>query len=192
MKNQSLSNSPKLWIYWLCSIGVSAVLMFTVVLPAETGFDPIRSGELLGITNMSSSQTSVLSGGEDIVRALSTHRTSFTLYPYESLEIKYELGEGDSLLYAWHSTTSELLYELHSEPVDAEPGYADSYERDRSIARSGLFSAEYDGIHGWFWENRGVRPTKVSVTVSGFFDRAYLFRDGMKEELDPTKPSSLY
>lgn len=188
--NDQKTSNP-LWRYWLAAILGSALLLFTVILPAEYGIDPLRVGKLLGISGMSSA-ASLVSNSEDSARELIRHTTSFTLEPFESLEVKYEMQERGTLLYSWESSQTELLYELHSEPLDAEPGYADSYERARSTARSGLYQAEYDGIHGWFFENRGLATTEVSLTASGFFSKIYLYRDDAKEELAMDEDATLY
>ena len=183
--------SKPLWRYWLAAILASALLLVTIILPAEYGIDPLRVGKLLGITGMSKT-TSFVANAEDTARELIRHTTTFTLEPFESLEVKYEMQESGTLLYSWESSKTELLYELHSEPLDAEPGYADSYERARLTARSGLYQAQYDGIHGWFFENRGLATTEVSLTASGFFSKIYLYRDDAKEELAMDKDAALY
>lgn len=183
--------SNSLWRYWLWAAIVSVLLLVTVILPAEYGIDPLRAGKLLGISDMSN-PASLVSNSEDSARKLSAHTTSFSLDPYESIEIKYLLQEHEPLLYSWKSSKTELLYELHSEPMDAEPGYADSYERTRLTERSGLYQAQYEGIHGWFFENRGLERTEVSLTATGFFTKIYLFRDGRKEELDMEEDALLY
>ena len=183
--------SKPLWRYWLAAILGSALLLITVILPAEYGIDPLRVGKLLGISGMSKT-TSLVPNSEDSARELLRHTTTFTLEPFESLEIKYQMGEHETLLYSWESSLTDVLYELHSEPMDAEPGYADSYERARSTVRSGIYQAQYDGIHGWFFENRGLATTTISLTASGFFSKIYLFRDGVKEELATDEDVFLY
>lgn len=183
--------SKPLWRYWLAAILASALLLVTVILPAEYGIDPLRVGKLFGISGMSNA-ASMVANSEDSARELLRHTTTFSLEPFESLEIKYQMQERETLLYSWESSSADLLYELHSEPMDAEPGYADSYERARSPARSGLYQAQYDGIHGWFFENRDLATTTVSLTASGFFSKIYLFRGNVKEELATHEDASLY
>ena len=191
LQNNNQTASKPLWQYWLAAILGSVLLLVTIILPAEYGIDPLRVGKLLGISGMSSA-ASLVANSEDSARELIKHTTSFTLEPFESLEVKYEMQESRTLIYSWESSQTELLYELHSEPIYAEPGYADSYERARSTARSGLFQAQYDGIHGWFFENRGLATTEVSLTASGFFSKIYLYRDDAKEELAMDEDATLY
>ena len=33
------------------------------------------------------------------------------------------------------------------------------------------FHAPFSGIHGWFWENRGLTTVTVKLNASGFFFR---------------------
>ncbi|MCY4656578.1 MAG: hypothetical protein OXC80_07155 [Gammaproteobacteria bacterium] len=185
------TKQKRLLLYWLGSIVTSAVLFTAIVLPAEYSIDPLKVGELLGIKGMSSTSTITLDS-KDSARTISTHTTSFTLQPFESLEIKYALNENESVLYSWQSHSGEVLYELHSHPWDAPSDFADTYERQNSVARSGLYQADYDGLHGWFWENRGLTTTTIQLSVSGFYYRVILYRDGREEEIDPTKDQKLY
>lgn len=174
----------KLVASWGVMVSVGVFLMVGVILPAEFNLDPLGIGGALGIKGISSMQ-STMSHSHDDYSALRNFNKTFELRPFESLEIKFELLESETMQYSWSSDSEEVLYELHSEPHDAEPGYADSYERDRTRFNSGIYVAEYDGIHGWFWENRASVATTISLHVSGFYTAIYEFRDGFRIELLP-------
>jgi len=34
----------------------------------------------------------------------------------------------------------------------------------------GTFLAPSQGIHGWFWENKGTTPVKLKLVTAGFYD----------------------
>ena len=162
----------------LGAAALAALVLFTVVLPAEFGYDPLGTGQARGVAGLSRDVTSTLARQED--RFL-TDKMRFTLSPFESVEYKYRLEEGDSMLYDW-TATGEVLYELHSEPDGAEPGYAESFDRARADRGAGTYVAPFPGIHGWFWENRGDADATLTLRTAGFYSVAFEFRDGGRFE----------
>ena len=157
---------------------VAVAVLFTIVLPAEFGFDPLGTGGALGVAGLSRDVTSTLARQEG--RFL-TDEVRFTLSPFESVEYKYRLEEGDSMLYGW-TATGEVLYELHGEPDGAAPGYAESFDRARAERGAGTYVAPFPGIHGWFWENRGEADATLTLRTAGFYSTAFEFRDGGRFE----------
>ena len=162
----------------LGAAGLAALVLFTVVLPAEFGYDPLGTGRALGVAGLSRDVTSTLARQEDRFLA---DEMRFTLSPFESVEYKYRLEEGDSMLYDWRAT-GEVLYELHGEPDGAEPGYAESFDRARADRGAGTYVAPFPGIHGWFWENRGDADATLTLRTAGFYTTAFEFRDGGRFE----------
>jgi hypothetical protein len=47
--------------------------------------------------------------------------------------------------------------------------------RHRELNSKSSFAAGFDGIHGWFWRNKGAQPVTVTITVkvSGFHEKLY-------------------
>lgn len=162
---------------------VAAVLLFTAVLPAEFGFDPLGTGRLLGLVGLSRDTTSTLASQSE--RFISDE-IRFVLAPFESVEYKYRIERGASMLYSWRAT-GEVLYDMHSEPDGAEPGYAETFDRGRSDHGNGTYVAPFPGIHGWFWENRGSDDVSLVLTSAGFYSGAMEFRDGKAVEVSLTK-----
>ena len=166
----------------LLSIGVAAVVLITVVLPAEFDLDPLGTGAALGLTGLSRTEPDAL------IAQPSPHRREtmvFELSPFESVEYKYRLEQGAGLVFSWHAT-GEVVFDFHAEPDGAEAGYAEGFEQGRDIARNGTYVAPFSGIHGWFWENRGTDLVVVTLHASGFADGASLFRDN--DALDRMPP----
>jgi len=158
----------------LLAAAVAAVVLVTVVLPAEYGLDPLGTGQRLGLTGLSRTGPTAVSS-EPL--AFRTDRVRFELAPFESVEYKYRLARDGGVVFSW-SASGELLFDLHAEPDGGAPGYAESFEQGRDRARNGTYIAPFDGIHGWFWENRGTEPVELVLVASGFFEHATEFRDG--------------
>ncbi len=156
------------------SFVAAAILLLTVVLPAEYGWDPLGTGEAMGLLGLA---------GDDVrpLRAQPQNWHSdeirFQLLPFESVEYKYRLEEGAAMLYRW-TADGELLFDMHSEPDGAATGYAETFNKANSQAEQGNYTAPFAGIHGWFWQNRGEEEVTVTLRTAGFYSSAIEFRDG--------------
>jgi hypothetical protein len=120
---------------------VALVLLFTAILPAEYGFDPLKTGSALRLTG-------IAQAGEVKGRAAPTpapgqagvytpqtktykvDAQDFQLGPGEGVEMKYHMQKGAGLVYAWKAN-GKLMFEFHGEP-DQKPNkdYFESYELD--------------------------------------------------------------
>ncbi len=177
----------------LIAFAVALVLLFTVVLPAEYGFDPLKTGKLLHLTGIS--QTDSNSGG----RATPANTGIYTLqsatykvdtedtglHPGEGFEIKYHMQKGATLVFAWKAD-GLLQFELHGEPdVKPKPDYFESYLLDNKTGKResfGSFTAPTTGVHGWFWQNKTKSDVRMHLSVSGFFDTAKMYEAGASPE----------
>ena len=157
-----------------CALIGAVIILLTAVLPAEYGYDPLGTGEALGLTALNSHQTGVL---HEHRRAWQGDTISFQLAPFEAVEYKYRLAADNALLFGWEAT-AEVLYDFHAEPDDAEPGYAETFTKTRSTRQSGSYVAPFSGIHGWFWQNRGDSEVTITLRASGFFQETIELRDG--------------
>jgi len=182
-------------IVWatLIALAVAIVLLFTTILPAEYGIDPLRTGKLLHLTGISQSDSS--SGG----RATPANTGIYTLnpatykvdaediglHPNEGFEIKYHMQKGSTLVFAWKAD-GLLQFEFHGEPdVKPKPDYFESYLLDNKIGTRelyGSFTAPSTGVHGWFWQNKTKNDVRMHLSVSGFFDAAKMYEAGAPPE----------
>ena len=145
---------------------IVATVLF--VLPAEYDIDPTGLGELMGIKGMSGYQVGALTTQTSGVY---TDRASFWLAPFESVEYKYTLSEGQSMVFDWRAESAlpaDVIYEMHSE-VDADPEQSVTFELSRGDRQRGTFVAPFSGVHGWYWENRGAGEIEVVLDATGFF-----------------------
>ena len=179
----------------LAAAGVAAVLLATVVLPAEYGIDPTGIGRPIGLTEMGEAKRKAASGtptstaptaaaadtgdlkldeppasasaaaGEEVGEA------SLTLQPDEGSEVKATMKAGDEITYEWVTGGPKINFELHGEELNAGAGDYTSYEKGTSAGASGTFRAPFDGTHGWYWRNRSGAPITVTVKAKGQFTR---------------------
>ncbi len=177
----------------LIALAIALVLLFTAVLPAEYGIDPLKTGQLLKLTGISQADSN--SGG----RATAAKTGIYTLqpatykvdtediglHPGEGFEIKYHMLKGASMVFAWKAD-GPLQFEFHGEPDQKpKPGYFESYLLDDKKGRDrffGSFTAPTTGVHGWFWQNKGKEDVRMHLSVSGFFDSSKMYEAGASPE----------
>jgi hypothetical protein len=176
-----MTDTPSLVKATLLSLVVAVLVLVIVVLPAEFDIDPLGTGELLGLTGLSRTGPSAVTTE---VETFSSDRIRFELAPFESVEYKYRIEQGGGVVFSWQAS-GEVIFDLHAEPDGAEPGYAESFAQGRGTTGNGTYMAALPGIHGWFWENRGVDTVEVDLVTSGFYDHAIEFRDGDQSRVQP-------
>ncbi len=165
----------------LTGLGISALLamvaLVTFVLPAEYDVDPLGVGELLGVKGMSGYSVQALSTE---AAGYSEDSVEFPLAPFESIEYKYHLKTGQALVFSW-TAEAEVVYDLHGHSkltyADAAEEEADSvsFALGRAASQHGTYVAPYDGLHGWFWENRTQQDVVVKLQTQGFYEASTTF-----------------
>ena len=181
------------------ALAIALVILFTAVLPAEFGIDPLRTGALLGLTGISQATDSA--GGRatpaqtGVVTAqpggYKVDSEDLGLAPGDSVEIKYHMVKGAVMVYAWKAD-GKIQFEFHGEPdKKPRPDYFESYEMDSKVGRDhsyGSFTAPSTGIHGWFWQNKGDKDVRFHLNTAGFYDSAKVFAGGPGEDLTIEDP----
>jgi hypothetical protein len=180
--------------------GIAVVLLFTIILPAEYGYDPLHTGAALGMNKLSSSPSGrpepaiVPAEGQALPSTTYTpqpakykvHGEDFVLMPGQGFEIKYHMEKGAVMVYSWKAS-GKLMFEFHGEPDQKpNPDYYDSYELDDKVGKDhayGSFIAPSTGIHGWFWENKGKENVEMRLTTAGFYDSAKMMAGGDPEDM---------
>ena len=153
------------------SVVVASLALVLFVLPAEFGIDPTGAGEKMGIAGMSGYSVSALSKEP---ASYTEDYIEFLLAPFESIEYKYTLDAGQSMVYSW-TAQAEVVFDFHSEQAGTDPEDAVSFSVGRGSADHGTYVAPFAGIHGWFWENRGQEDVTVKLKTTGFYTEATTF-----------------
>lgn len=177
---------------------IALFFLFVAVLPAEYGYDPLKTGKALGLTGISQAEVKEVKGaaptpapGQTGVytpqpKIYKVDSEDFQLRPGEGVEMKYHMQKGAEMVYGWKAN-GMLTYEFHGEP-DQKPNkdYFESYELDDKIGKDasyGSFTAPSTGIHGWFFKNKSDKDVQFHLNVAGFFDSAKMFAGGPPEDV---------
>lgn len=164
----------------LIALAVAAVVLVTVVLPAEYGIDPLGTGNALGLVTISEATVvpvAAASGGPIAPRSsgYKVDAIEFILFPGDSVEYKYHLDAGAPMLYSWKAS-APLEFDMHTEPDGKPPEASDSFEAGTKNEGYGSYTAPYAGIHGWYWKNLGNdKEVTITLTTAGFYTVAKMF-----------------
>lgn len=166
---------------------VAIVILVTTILPAEYGVDPTGIGGSLGLDqlNVVSADTEemalddqLLAGSGAALTRSSTNlrQDSLTILipAYEGVELKADMKPGQSLAFDWQ-TDGELLYtDMHGEPPNAGNNEFTSYWKEKQqSAGQGTLVVQFEGTHGWYWQNMTEEDITVAIDVSGFYQNIY-------------------
>jgi len=166
----------------------AAAILTVAVLPAEYGIDPTGVGALLGLKKAQGAGASAAPAAPDVLPTASgkgaepvektdlqlrNDAMSITLQPGEGAEIKASIKQGQHFVFSWDAD-GPVKADMHGEPYNAKPNEFTTYWKvAQQSGGKGAFTAPFDGIHGWFWRNKGDKPVTIHVKVSGFQEKLY-------------------
>ncbi len=178
---QPLPSLSQLWKATAVAALAATALLISVILPAEYGIDPTGIGKALGLTKLRSPAASRATEPASVESpAMLTQRTvpfrsdeeSVVLKPGEGVEIKATMKASDRFVYSWTAEGGSVDFDLHGEEFNAPAGDYTSYSKKKQQASdNGAFVAPFEGIHGWYWHNKGNRPVTIRVRTSGFYEK---------------------
>lgn len=186
-----LPSNKQLFLATFFAFMVAAILLVTVVLPAEYGIDKTGVGEKLGLTQMgviknqlaqeaaedtqsiqpeekSISISNIKKSKGDSSQTAQNHATrKITLKPSEAAEIKVTMNQGEVITYTWKVDKGHLNFDVHAD----KPGIKYfNYSKGKKVTGDiGNIIAEFTGKHGWFWRNRSEETVTVTLEIKGQF-----------------------
>lgn len=95
----------------------------------------------------------------------SSHVTEVALEPGQGREIKLAMREGARVNFEWTVAGGVVNFDTHADrPGTPYHGYEKGQARQ---SQTGELVAAFDGMHGWFWRNRGRAPVTVTLRTRG-------------------------
>jgi hypothetical protein len=90
---------------------------------------------------------------------------SIVLKPDQGAEVKLQMRSGAKANYNWSVEGGAVNFDKHGDGADDN---AISYEKGRGVdKKEGVMEAAFDGIHGWYWRNRGKADVTVTLRTQG-------------------------
>jgi len=160
---------------------VAAVILVTVVLPAEYAIDPTGLGRRMGLVALTQPAAAPpVPPNEALPLAPAENTNFYATAPHSNvieiplkldgeLEYKVRMKKGDTITYSWNVDKGAAYYDFHGE---SEPDKrVVRYKEEQAGAPSGYGSltAPFDGIHGWYWLNIEDHPIVITLRVNGFY-----------------------
>jgi len=188
----------------LASVAVAlagaALVLVTIILPAEYNIDPTRIGTALGLTAMHAPARTVqvadVVGGNEKYRdvaipdfgqpvplpnpAVFQNKTelakaealTITLQPGEQTEIKTALKTSQMILFSWQAEGGQVYTDFHGhDPAAGDEFWVRYEEQQAGTHGQGSLVAPFEGEHGWFWLNVSEQPVTIKLNVNGFFEK---------------------
>ena len=91
--------------------------------------------------------------------------TELSLAPGEGKEVKLSMREGARVSYSWSVQGGVVNSDTHADRPGLDyHGYA---KGQAQASDAGELVAAFDGMHGWFWRNRGSAPVTVTLRTEG-------------------------
>ena len=121
-----------------------------------------------------------------------TDRFQIELQPYEGIELKYVLDQGAPMLFSW-SATAPVNVDMHSLPFDGGTEATESFVIEDLPAQTALYVAPFNGIHGWYWQNRTMSPVTLTLDTTGAMSGSKLFDPAGEHDrplAPPTAPTA--
>jgi hypothetical protein len=193
---ESLPTLPQLGKATGAALAVAALILTVAVLPAEYGIDPLGAGKLLGLTKLNGGAKKeadvvpplplagagtpapgTIASTSPVARtaaALRSDEMTVTLKPGEGAEVKALMRKGEHVVFSWATDGPPVKADMHGEPEHAKANEFTTYWKEpQQTGAQGSFTAGFDGIHGWFWRNKGAQPVTITVKVSGFHEKLF-------------------
>lgn len=183
----------KKWVLGATAALVGGAIIVLVVLPAERGIDPTGFGAATGLTKIAEPDNPELERGKlrTGVLALSDAAPEpvagiqdvweYELAPFESVEFKYTLPEGQAMAFRWEGS-GELHYDMHAHPFEGGTDLTESYSIDDTRILQGTYTPAFTGEHGWFWENRSMTSVTLRLEASGAMSSSTIYVSGGSSE----------
>lgn len=160
-------------------VAAAAVVLF--VLPAEFGIDPLGTGAATGLDKIANPDSPELDRGmarmesQEVLTLTDTapdpapgvtDTWEYELAPFEAIEFKYTLPEGEPMTFRWEAT-GPLDYDMHAHPFEGGVELTESYSIDEAAVMQGTYVPAFTGIHGWYWQNRSADNVTLRLQASG-------------------------
>jgi hypothetical protein len=196
-----LPTSAQLLRSTLIAFVTAAVLLVSVVMPADYGIDPTGIGRLLNLTEMGeikkelAAEAAADAAAQPAGIAAATAVQASPVAPVASpsaapaaqapkpvwrdeTRITLKPGEGIEIKLSMNKDAKALFaWAVQGGVVNFDThgdalGRSISYEKGRGVASDeGELVAAFDGKHGWFWRNRGDAAVTLLLQTSGDYEK---------------------
>jgi hypothetical protein len=153
----------------LAAAAVAALILVTIVWPAEFHRDPTGFGRRSGLLALSAPRAAA----PFYAAGYRSDSIEIPLRFGQELEYKVAMQRGAALVYAWQlqaRPADRVYFEFHGETQPPAAPLVQSYlKQDGATQSQGALEAPFDGIHGWYLMNDSDGPVVVRLQLAGFY-----------------------
>ena len=147
--DRELPSSKKLLKSTVLAAATAAVLLVTVVMPAEYGIDPTGIGKIIGLTSMGKIKMEL---AEESARQKPATEVLEQAAPPS---IAVQRG-------------GKVQFDNHGDSAQANVNYH-GYGKGTKANDEGVIEAAFNGQHGWYWKNRGSESLTITLQTTGAY-----------------------
>jgi hypothetical protein len=166
---QNLVSTKTLIKSSIAAMVMAALVLVTIILPAEYNIDPTNIGKALGLTVLSQTNTAAsptnaagINQSQDVIEV--------SVPAGKGIEYKFYMKQYEKMNYEWITDGESLYFDLHGEPEGDTTGYFESYAIATLKDMKGTFKAPFAATHGWYWKNSSDKPVAVQLIVEGQYE----------------------
>ena len=169
------------------AIVLGTLVVVGIILPAEFDRDPLGVGVWTGLDRLSVPAEGASEPIAGDASALSREyaigfRSDIIEIPLAGLgsrgraiEYKVTMKKDATLIYEWSvpgiAEATQFYSDLHGETPAPDGGLTvATYRQAMGTGAKGAMVAAFDGIHGWYLQNRSPNPVVVTLRISGFYE----------------------
>jgi hypothetical protein len=157
--------------YTMYSLVFAAVMLFTVILPAEYNIDPTGIGHKLGLTVFNNVKAETTPANSSEAAKGEVENIEITVPAGRGIEYKFIMQQHQKIEYEWITDGTALYFDLHGEPEGDTTGYFESYAIATLDGMKGSFTTPFAGSHGWYWKNTSDTSVIVQLIVKGEYEK---------------------
>ncbi|MGI2228041.1 hypothetical protein [Shewanella frigidimarina] len=151
----------------LAATVLAAVVLVTLILPAEYNIDPTGFGQKIGVTTLAPMPETQTQKSSKVEGTTEFQIIEVIVPAGKGVEYKFEMQQYEKMTYEWLTDGDALFFDLHGEPEGDTTGYYESYVIATSDEMKGSFTAPFAGSHGWYWKNKSTTPVTIKLLVKG-------------------------
>ena len=197
--NEPVLGKKQLLKSLIIALVLGAVVLFTAVLPAEYGIDPLGTGKLFGFSDLYQKEAPVssslnfkkieldnLGSSPDVAKPeeanLPPPATQYvqrkdsitvTVTAGKGIEYKVKVKKYGSVKYEWATDQGIVYTDFHGEVKEQNPPedvFYESYTQAYSNNMAGTFTAPFNGKHGWYFRNKTEKDIIVTIKLEGAYE----------------------
>jgi hypothetical protein len=180
--------APRMLAITAGALVAATLIMFGAVLPAEFNWDPLRLGKLSGLDRLWAPREVALDTANAVVPLAREYPEGFRSDVIEiplraggdptrgdELEYKVRMKKDATVIYSWGvaeiGKPEEFYFDFHGHTlVEGKDMTVATYKQATGTSANGALTAPFDGVHGWFFQNKSPNAAVVRVKVSGFYE----------------------